>query len=41
MESGTQWLAYIEFKIGKGEPSCFTMMFNSVSQHDRITLDAD
>ena len=38
---GTQWIACIEFKNGKGEPSCFTDTFNSDSQPDRITLDAD
>jgi hypothetical protein len=38
---GTQWIACIEFKSGKGEPSCFTETFNSNSQPDRITLDAD
>ena len=38
---GTQWIACIEFKSGKGEPSCFTDTFNSESQPDRITLDAD
>ena len=38
---GTQWIACIEFKNGKGEPSCFTDTFNSDSQLDRITLDAD
>ncbi len=38
---GTQWIACIEFKDGKGEPSCFTDTFNSDSQPDRITLDAD
>ena len=38
---GTQWIACIEFKNGKGEPSCFTDSFNSDSQPDRITLDAD
>ena len=38
---GTQWIACIEFKDGKGEPSCFTDSFNSNSQPDRITLDAD
>jgi len=38
---GTQWIACIEFKSGKGEPSCFTESFNSNSQPDRITLDAD
>jgi len=38
---GTQWVACIEFKNGKGEPSCFTDTFNSDSQPDRITLDAD
>ena len=38
---GTQWIACIEFKSGKGEPSCFTDTFNSNSQPDRITLDAD
>ena len=38
---GTQWIACIEFKNGKGEPSCYTETFNSVSQPDRITLDAD
>jgi hypothetical protein len=38
---GTQWIACIEFKSGKGEPSCFTDSFNSDSQPDRITLDAD
>ena len=38
---GTQWIACIEFKSGKGEPSCFTDSFNSNSQPDRITLDAD
>ena len=37
----TQWIACIEFKSGKGEPSCFTDTFNSDSQPDRITLDAD
>ena len=37
---GTQWIACIEFKSGKGEPSCFTDSFNSDSQPDRITLDA-
>lgn len=38
---GTQWIACIEFKSGKGEPSCWTDTFNSESQPDRITLDAD
>ena len=38
---GTQWIACIEFKSGKGEPSCCTDTFNSDSQPDRITLDAD
>ena len=38
---GTQWIACIELKSGKGEPSCFTDSFNSNSQPDRITLDAD
>ncbi len=38
---GTQWIACLEFKSGKGEPSCFTDTFNSNSQPDRITLDAD
>jgi hypothetical protein len=38
---GTQWIACIEFKSGKGEPSCWTESFNSDSQPDRITLDAD
>jgi hypothetical protein len=38
---GTQWIASIEFKNGKGEPSCWTDTFNSDSQPDRITLDAD
>ena len=38
---GTQWIACIEFKSGKGEPSCWTETFNSESQPDRITLDAD
>ena len=38
---GTQWIACIEFKSGKGESSCFTETFNSNSQPDRITLDAD
>ena len=38
---GTQWIACIEFKNGNGEPSCFTDSFNSDSQPDRITLDAD
>jgi hypothetical protein len=38
---GTQWIACLEFKSGKGEPSCFTDSFNSNSQPDRITLDAD
>lgn len=38
---GTQWIACIEFKDGKGEPSCWTDTFNSESQPDRITLDAD
>ena len=37
----TQWIACIEFKNGKGEPSCWTDTFNSESQPDRITLDAD
>jgi hypothetical protein len=37
----TQWIACIEFKSGKGEPSCWTETFNSESQPDRITLDAD
>ena len=37
----TQWIACIEFKSGKGEPSCWTETFNSDSQPDRITLDAD
>jgi hypothetical protein len=37
----TQWIARIEFKNGKGEPSCWTDTFNSDSQPDRITLDAD
>ena len=38
---GTQWIVCIEFKNGKGEPSCWTDTFNSDSQPDRITLDAD
>ena len=38
---GTQWIACIEFKNGNGEPSCLTDTFNSDSQPDRITLDAD
>ena len=38
---GTQWIACIEFKNGNGEPSCWTDTFNSDSQPDRITLDAD
>ena len=38
---GTQWIACIEFKSGKGEPSCWTDTFNSNSQPDKITLDAD
>ena len=38
---GTQWIACIEFKSGKGEPSCWTESFNSDSQPDRITMDAD
>ncbi|HET9807750.1 MAG TPA: hypothetical protein VFP49_12660, partial [Nitrososphaeraceae archaeon] len=38
---GTQWIACIEFKNGDGEPSCWTDTFNSDSQPDRITLDAD
>ena len=38
---GTQWIACIEFKNGKGEPSCLTESFNSESQPDRMTLDAD
>jgi len=38
---GTQWIACIEFKSGKGEPSCWTDTFNSDSQPDRITLDTD
>jgi hypothetical protein len=38
---GTQWIACIEFKNGDGEPSCWTDTFNSESQPDRITLDAD
>ena len=37
----TQWIACLEFKSGKGEPSCWTDTFNSDSQPDRITLDAD
>ena len=37
----TQWIACIEFKNGNGEPSCWTNTFNSESQPDRITLDAD
>ncbi len=37
----TQWIACIEFKSGKCEPSCFTDRFNSNSQPDRITLNAD
>jgi hypothetical protein len=38
---GTQWIDCIEFKSGKGEPSCWTDTFNSNSHPDRITLDAD
>ena len=38
---GTQWIACIELKSGRGEPSCWTDTFNSNSQPDRITLDAD
>ena len=38
---GTQWIACIEFKNGKGESSCWTDTFNSESQPVRITLDAD
>ena len=37
----TQWIVCIEFKNGKGEPSCWTDTFNSESHSDRITLDAD
>ena len=38
---GAQWIACIEFINGNGEPSCWTDTFNSNSQPDRITLDAD
>ena len=38
---GTAWTACIEFKNGKGGESCFTDSFNSATQPDRITLDAD
>ncbi|HET7643309.1 MAG TPA: hypothetical protein VFK40_07360 [Nitrososphaeraceae archaeon] len=38
---GTQWIVCIEFKSGKGELSCWIETFNSDSQQDRITLDAD
>jgi hypothetical protein len=38
---GTPWTACIEFKNGKGAESCFSDSFNSDSQPDRITLDAD
>ena len=38
---GTQWIGCIEFKNGDGEPSCLTESFNSESQPDRMTRDAD
>jgi hypothetical protein len=38
---GTPWMACIEYKNGKGGASCFNDSFNSETQPDRITLDAD
>ncbi|MGE5634492.1 MAG: hypothetical protein ACM3VV_04625 [Deltaproteobacteria bacterium] len=38
---GTQVIVCIEFKHGKGEPSCHTDTFKSATQPLRITMDAD
>ncbi len=38
---GTQFILCLEFKSGAGEPSCWTDTLKSVSQPNRVTLDAD
>ena len=38
---GTQFIVCMEFKSGAGEVSCWTDTFKSVSQPNRVTLDAD
>ena len=38
---GTQIITCIEFKNGKGEPSCYTDTLKSESQPYRITLNVD
>ncbi|HEY6658012.1 MAG TPA: hypothetical protein VIZ62_05750 [Nitrososphaeraceae archaeon] len=38
---GTQIITCIEFKNGKGEPSCYTDTIKSESQPYRVTLDVD
>ena len=38
---GIQVITCIEFKNGKGEPSCLTDSFKSESQPIRITMKAD
>ncbi|MDW3605514.1 MAG: hypothetical protein ACRD6Q_02090 [Nitrososphaeraceae archaeon] len=38
---GTQIITCIEFKNGKGEPSCYTDTLKSESQPYRVTLDVD
>jgi len=38
---GTQFIVCMEFKSGAGEVSCWTDTFKSVSQPNKVTLDAD
>ena len=38
---GTQIITCIEFKNGKGDPSCYTDTLKSESQPYRVTLDVD
>ena len=38
---GTQIITCIEFKNGKGKPSCYTDTLKSESQPYRVTLDVD
>jgi hypothetical protein len=38
---GTQIITCIEFKNGKGEPSCYTDTLKSESQPYRVTVDVD
>ncbi len=41
IQVGTEIITCIEFKDRKGEPSCLTDKFKSISQPFRVTMDAD